>query len=67
MDDLSFLILRLVFAAKFQIVSYSSIFFIAKNALVLIMDINRVIALHNETRKQKRNPSAVSKMSHIRR
>ena len=51
MDDLSFLVLRLTFAIKFKIISYSSLFFVSKNCLVLILDLNRIIALHNETRK----------------
>lgn len=69
LDDLSFLVLRLTFAIRYSIISYSSIFFIAKNVLVLIMDINRVISLHNESRKERKNPDSVTRrhLSHVRR
>lgn len=38
---------------KFATITYSSIFFAAKNLLVLSLDVNRLMSLYTEVSKQK--------------
>jgi len=70
LDDAPFLTFRLVCIMKYNITGYSSYFFAAKN--VLVLDLNRIIALYRETVKLKKAPVLPTEMasieiSHIRR
>lgn len=60
LDDLPFLSLRLVCIIKYHVNSYSSLFFTAKNCLVLALDVNRLIAIHKENKKLNLSNLAIS-------
>ncbi|KAF6023140.1 hypothetical protein EB796_018562 [Bugula neritina] len=67
LDDLSFLVIRVVCIFGYKVTSYSSYFFMGKNLLVLCLDVNRIIALHKENRKELENRPSSRRLSRIRR
>ena len=69
LDDLSFILLRIVCMAGFGVVSYNSYFFTAKNGLVLMLDCNRLYALYQEMKKEKKTPRPAGSVrtTHLRR
>ena len=54
LDDAPFLIFRLVCIISYKVESYNSYFFAAKNVLVLALDLNTILSLHNENEKLRR-------------
>ncbi|XP_067941583.1 transmembrane protein 26-like [Watersipora subatra] len=70
LDDLSFLLLRLTCMSNFGVRSYNSYFFIGKNILVLLLDVNRIYSLFHEMRKEDKNRfnrTNTRRLTHIRR
>ncbi|XP_063410204.1 transmembrane protein 26-like [Mytilus edulis] len=55
MQDCPFLVVRLLLIFKYQVVSYTNMFFTSKNSLVIILLLYRVVVVHCETHNKKRN------------
>ncbi|RUS91057.1 hypothetical protein EGW08_001185 [Elysia chlorotica] len=52
LQDLPFLVLRLLLIFKYNVVSYTNMFFTCKNTIVIILLIYRLIVVHMERRRQ---------------
>jgi hypothetical protein len=48
LQDAPFLILRLLLIFRYNVVSYTNIFFTAKNSLVLVLQVYRLLVLYNQ-------------------
>ncbi|XP_067942956.1 transmembrane protein 26-like [Watersipora subatra] len=67
LDDAPFLAFRLVCIIKYQITSYNSYFFAAKNMLVLALDVNRILALYKEMRKERAKNESSTELKDVDR
>ena len=61
LQDLPFLVVRLMLIFKYHVVSYTNMFFTSKNSVVITLLIYRLIVVHTEARK-KRNKRKMSSM-----
>ena len=59
MQDCPFLIIRLLLIFKFEVVSYTNMFFTSKNALVLILLMYRLIVIQADGNGKKKNGSSI--------
>ena len=60
LQDTPFLILRLYFIIKHKIISYTNTFFTAKNSLVILLLVYRLVVIQMESRKKSKNSSMIS-------
>lgn len=58
LNDLTFLIIRLVCMIQFNVRSFNTYFFTAKNALILILDVNRIYSLNKELNLQAKRENS---------
>ena len=54
MQDGPFVVMRLIALVAFRIITYTNYFFTAKNALILTLQVYRMIAIYGEHRKRKK-------------
>lgn len=55
MQDCPFLVVRLLLIFKYNVVSYTNMFFTSKNSLVIILLLYRVVVVHFEANEKRRN------------
>ena len=55
MQDGPFAIMRLISIVGYNIVTYTNYFFTAKNALILMLQVYRMVSIYLEYREKKKN------------